>query len=286
MSLNDLLTVVNSDPRSTLNHMIWLDCYKTYGKNSYVYHDKNIFDELCRSKIAVNDPDMATDIMDLARDAETGVGKFLSQIYGIAHPEELAALDTVVEIALSVHWDDWFANTTFSNIFKAKPVVLLNNGVTNYSIYTSGYTYCNVDNPKCEYDSSEQAIKFIFNTNQDRRYPTARLSFYPEINLKNYSRIRMSAKYLDGFNCSFFMTGAGTDPSSSGQASFSQNLPNAHWVDYFSTESYATKMLTYDNTLSALDTYKFFSIQYQGGKPGITTSDTIGLYIKNLVLFA
>lgn len=49
MSLNDLLTVVNSDPKTTLNHILWLQDYITYGSDSFVKQNTDIWTELCNS---------------------------------------------------------------------------------------------------------------------------------------------------------------------------------------------------------------------------------------------
>lgn len=46
---------INSDLGAPLNHLIWLNDYKTYGENSYVFQDKRILKELYASPIAAND---------------------------------------------------------------------------------------------------------------------------------------------------------------------------------------------------------------------------------------
>lgn len=56
MSFSDTLIGVNSAALNTpLNHIIWLNDYKTYGENSYVFKDKRILKELYASPIAAND---------------------------------------------------------------------------------------------------------------------------------------------------------------------------------------------------------------------------------------
>lgn len=83
MSLNDLLTVVNSDPKTTLNHMIWLNEYKTYGENSYVFQDKRLWRELCCSPIAVNDCYFMNNTLEyLAENSTANANGVLSKMYG------------------------------------------------------------------------------------------------------------------------------------------------------------------------------------------------------------
>ena len=44
--VDELKTVLNTDSRIPINHIIWLNDYKFYGEESYVYQDKNVLHEL------------------------------------------------------------------------------------------------------------------------------------------------------------------------------------------------------------------------------------------------
>ena len=44
--VDELKTVLNTDSRIPVNHIIWLNDYKFYGEESYVYQDKNVLHEL------------------------------------------------------------------------------------------------------------------------------------------------------------------------------------------------------------------------------------------------
>ena len=44
--VDELKTVLNTDSRIPANHIIWLNDYKFYGEESYVYQDKNVLHEL------------------------------------------------------------------------------------------------------------------------------------------------------------------------------------------------------------------------------------------------
>ena len=43
-----------------INHLIWLNDYKTYGENSYVFRDKGIWNELCNTEFAWKDKTFIT----------------------------------------------------------------------------------------------------------------------------------------------------------------------------------------------------------------------------------
>lgn len=55
MAWDEIKQSVNSYLDVPLNHIIWLNEYKTYGEDSYVFRDKDILNELYLSKCALND---------------------------------------------------------------------------------------------------------------------------------------------------------------------------------------------------------------------------------------
>lgn len=74
---------INSDfINSPLNHLIWLNDYKTYGQNSYVYNNKDIWNELMSDyKLCVNDTS-TSQISILYSDSIGEAGKAFESIYG------------------------------------------------------------------------------------------------------------------------------------------------------------------------------------------------------------
>lgn len=120
MSLNDLLTVVNSDPKSTLNHMLWLNDYKTYGENSYVFQDKDIYKEVMKSTAALNDASTFSESLTCNMEEDTMFGSFFKNLYilknykeqieKITSPSELFSESTITIL-------DTILNSVFSSGF-------------------------------------------------------------------------------------------------------------------------------------------------------------------------
>lgn len=61
MSWDEVKKAVNSDLSVPLNHLIWLQDYKTYGENSYVFQNKDILHELYNS-VSISATDKAITI--------------------------------------------------------------------------------------------------------------------------------------------------------------------------------------------------------------------------------
>lgn len=77
----------NNQPSSVVsiptNHSIWLMDYKAYGENSYVFQDKDIWDELMNSRVAINDKDVISVVRKYFTDTGKDPLKMLCNIYGI-----------------------------------------------------------------------------------------------------------------------------------------------------------------------------------------------------------
>lgn len=82
-----------------LNHLIWLNDYKTYGEASYVFNNKDILHELYRSPIAVNDKKISGEAIDYIVGTDQGVGTAFSHIYGIdsAQLRKLSSMNDIAE---------------------------------------------------------------------------------------------------------------------------------------------------------------------------------------------
>lgn len=73
---------INSDFNSPLNHLIWLNDYKTYGQNSYVYNDKDKWSELLSDYLlCMNDFGVAQYSLEYAN-THNQAGKAFSAVYG------------------------------------------------------------------------------------------------------------------------------------------------------------------------------------------------------------
>ena len=61
----------------------WIDAYKTYGENSYVYIRKDIWKTLLESPVAINDLGTSTLALNWALEQGGHAGKVIGSIYGI-----------------------------------------------------------------------------------------------------------------------------------------------------------------------------------------------------------
>lgn len=69
-----------------LNHLIWLQDYKTYGESSYVFRHKDILHELYNSfKISMNDTKLKLETFEYIMGVNNNVGPAIGAIYGAPH---------------------------------------------------------------------------------------------------------------------------------------------------------------------------------------------------------
>lgn len=64
MSWVEIKKAVNSELTTPLNHLLWMNDYKTYGNNSYVKNIQNIYDELMHSPISLRDKSVRMEAID------------------------------------------------------------------------------------------------------------------------------------------------------------------------------------------------------------------------------
>ncbi len=82
-----------------LNHLIWLNDYKTYGENSYVFQDKDILHELYRSPIAANDGKILDESLSyILENEETRIAAWLLNLYELRNQENVFAGSTIEEV--------------------------------------------------------------------------------------------------------------------------------------------------------------------------------------------
>lgn len=83
MSLSETLMGVNSRALDTpLNHLIWLNDYKTYGEDSYVFQNKDIWNELMMSRCSIDDRSMVGHVHQYANE-HNRIGEVMKLTYGI-----------------------------------------------------------------------------------------------------------------------------------------------------------------------------------------------------------
>ena len=98
MSISDTLIGINSAALDTpLNHMIWLNDYKTYGENSYVFQNKDILHELLLSSVAVNDKATSREAFEYAK-SQNQFGNYIQNMYGIDRSLNWSNVKTVDDI--------------------------------------------------------------------------------------------------------------------------------------------------------------------------------------------
>ena len=130
MSLNDLLTVVNSDPKTTLNHINWLTDYKIYGKNSYVFQNKDILHELYRDyKLTINDVCTISEVISYASEEGINFGSVFKnfvpfknckdQISGLTDPSSFFEPSTISVL-------DIISNSDFKSAFFDNDAIMQN----------------------------------------------------------------------------------------------------------------------------------------------------------------
>lgn len=100
MSISETLIGVNSAALDTpLNHMIWLQDYKTYGENSYVFQNKDILHELYKSSVAANDMQVCSEALDYLLSLDSCLGSFIGSVFFSDRANEcLKTVDSVSDL--------------------------------------------------------------------------------------------------------------------------------------------------------------------------------------------
>lgn len=102
---------VNSDLSTPLNHLIWLNDYKTFGEDSYVFQNKDILHELYRDyELCMNDEYIISEVLEYANSINE-VGKSVLSIYGVPYSASIANIRTLDEAALSTEVFDIAVDT-------------------------------------------------------------------------------------------------------------------------------------------------------------------------------
>ena len=75
--------------------------YKTFGKNSYVYCDKDVWNAFCNSKKVANDKDVYIEAFKQVIANNQHIGNWLAWIYRVENKDELKKLTTLDAVAAS-----------------------------------------------------------------------------------------------------------------------------------------------------------------------------------------
>ena len=98
----DEVKKINSDMKVPLDVYQYLNDYKLWGKDSYVYQDKNKLHKLYETVIvSMNDLKLNGEAFEYLTANNKHIGKALSNVYDIEQKEELSTLTTMREVAAS-----------------------------------------------------------------------------------------------------------------------------------------------------------------------------------------
>ncbi len=78
-------------------HGVWLNDYKTNGEKSYVFNNKDMWNELMQSRTALNDADISDLALQYALNNNAHIGKVFGNIYGIEEAD-WSDLPTLMDI--------------------------------------------------------------------------------------------------------------------------------------------------------------------------------------------
>lgn len=99
MSWDEVKKAVNSDLGVPLNHLIWLNDYKTYGENSYVFQDKDVLHELYKSSISSKDNGIFQEALSYFIGIDSYLGMFIKNMFSDhKNDKRLSSIDTMYEL--------------------------------------------------------------------------------------------------------------------------------------------------------------------------------------------
>lgn len=118
---------INSDLSSPLNHLMWLNDYRIFGEESYVFQNKDILHELYEDyKLCMNAKPIQTETFAYVVTNNTEVGKALAGCKGITDADILAELTTVdVVVSNTRAMTAVAANETAMTVMVNNPTTML-----------------------------------------------------------------------------------------------------------------------------------------------------------------
>ena len=152
MSFAEIKKSVNSNLNTPINHLIWLNDYKTYGTNSYVYENKNMLHELYEDlQLSLNDKTISSEALNYLFANGLQEKDILKNMY---LAEEFKNYNSVADILKNKEAAKSFLEnetlytvlsnnvTIMGNIFKEENIDLLNYMYDNYEYYGNFKLFC------------------------------------------------------------------------------------------------------------------------------------------------
>lgn len=96
MGFVEIKKSVNTDLNVPLNHLVYLNDYKTFGETSYVFRNKKLLHELYEDGLlCIHDSDICGEAMDYVIQKNQKVGAYLAGAYDIKQTDTLNSLKTM-----------------------------------------------------------------------------------------------------------------------------------------------------------------------------------------------
>ena len=93
---------INSDMKVPLDVYQYLNDYRLWGEDSYVYQDKSKLHKLYETTVvSMNDLDLSGEALEYLTTANKHIGKALGSVYGIQRKDTLSTLSTMSAVANS-----------------------------------------------------------------------------------------------------------------------------------------------------------------------------------------
>ena len=98
----DEVKKINSDMKVPLDVYQYLNDYRLWGEDSYVYQDKSKLHKLYETTVvSMNDLDLSGEALEYLTTANKHIGKALGSVYGIQRKDTLSTLSTMSAVANS-----------------------------------------------------------------------------------------------------------------------------------------------------------------------------------------
>ena len=112
----DEVKKINSDMKVPLDVYQYLNDYRLWGEDSYVYQDKSKLHKLYETTVvSMNDLDLSGEALEYLTTANKHIGKALGSVYGIGRKDTLSTLPAMSAVAASP--------TAITEIFKSNEYI-------------------------------------------------------------------------------------------------------------------------------------------------------------------
>lgn len=119
MSWVEIRKAVNSDLNVPLNHLIWLNDYKTYGEKSYVFQNKDILHELYKDfQLTANDVSVNKTVLEfLIKEDNPDIGLFFGSMYNSSVDVDWSLMHSMYDIMCNVKFAEALTKNPLSETF-------------------------------------------------------------------------------------------------------------------------------------------------------------------------